>query len=148
MSFPSRDAGTFQRQLKVQRLSIPFTIVGNATAASVAITCDEPSLMFIKTSGVDQITAAVPAGDTATYTVAPSDAAGTFDVFINVSEAVSKVVNAQLINRDTGTIEVMKLGSATGLSTLGSIMLAGVSASHNLSTAVTLNACLVVEYIK
>lgn len=150
MSYSSKDEVLQNRQLKVQRVSIPLTIVGNATAGSVVPRNDEPSRLFLATAGVDQITAALDTDETATYTTAASDANGIFQVLLKVKEPVEKVACAYCFNRVTGVLEPAFLGSATGVTTGDgggkSIMLA-VDSATALNAANTLNACLVVEYV-
>lgn len=147
MSFEAKHESVRNRQLKVQRLVLGFSITGNATPASVAITRDEPSLLFVKTEGVDQITGALAAGETATYTVSPVDADGTVNFLINVrDEEVSKVVACHIHNRVTGILEPCKLGDADGLSSEGKIMLTMDSATA-LNAANTIDGALIVEYI-
>lgn len=149
MSFPSKDEVIQGRQLKVQRVAIPLSIVGNATAASVVPRNDEPSRLFLQTSGVDQITGALATNETATYTTAASDATGVFRVLLQVKEPVAKVCAAYCFNRVSGVSEPAFLGSATGLTTGSaggkSIMLA-VDSATALNAANTLDACLIVEY--
>lgn len=139
------------RQLKVQRLTIPFSIVGNGTPASVSITCDDPAILFLRTEGVDQITTAsgaLSSGETATYTVSPVDATGIFNLLVKISdEVVLKVVEASLWRRDTGTPQVIKLGDADGLTSLGKIMLTGDSDLALNSISNTLDCSLSVAYV-
>lgn len=150
MSFMSKDEVVQNRQLKVQRVSIPLTIVGNATAGSVLPRNDEPSRLFLATAGVNQITAALDTNETATYTTAAADATGVFQVLLKVKESVEKVACAYCFNRVTGVHEPAFLGSATGITTGSgggkSIMLV-VDSATALNAANTLDACLVVEYV-
>ena len=102
MSYDSKDSQVQGRKLKVQRLVIPFSIVGHATSTSVVARSDEPSLMFFRTEGVDGITeasGALASGDTATYSVAANDTNGTFNVLLHVEEAVAKVCSARCMRR-------------------------------------------------
>lgn len=150
-SFYPKDSLVDDRQLKVQRLVIPFSIVGSATAANVSISCDEPSILFIRTEGNDQITTAsgaLSSGETATYSVSPSDSSGIFNVLVKINgEPVQKVCEASLWRRDTGTPQVVKLGDADGLSSLGKIMLTVDCDLALNSGSNTLDAALCVAYV-
>ena len=64
-TYQAKDSTTQGVQLKVQELHLPFTIVGSATAASVSIVVADPAVLFLNTEGVNQITAALAAADTA-----------------------------------------------------------------------------------
>lgn len=147
--YSAKDEVIQSRQLKVQRVAIPLSIVGNATAASVVPRNDEPARLFLQTAGVDQITGALDTNETATYTTAANDANGVFRALLKVKEPVKKVCAAYCINRVSGVLEPAFLGSASGISTgtAGgkSIMLA-VDSATALNAANTLDACLVVEY--
>lgn len=150
MSYPAKDEVIQNRQLKVQRVSIPFTIVGNASAAAVVPLNDEPARLFFQTAGVNQITAALATNETATYTTAAADATGVFRGFLKVNEAVEKVVSLQCFNRVSGAAELAFLGSATGITTGtagGKSIMLVVDSATDFTGANTLNACLVVEYV-
>lgn len=152
----SKDSLVQERQLKVQRLVIPFKIVGNASAASVAITCDEPAILFLKTEGNDQITGALDSGDTATYVVSPSDADGTFNVLVKVREQVQKVCSYRCVRRSTALasaddVMIVALGNSQGAVQNGgvngqSIMLT-IDGELALNASNALEACLEVDYI-
>ena len=92
-NFPAKDSLVLGRQLKVQRLVIPFSIVGHATASAVSISKDEPALLFIKTEGVDQITAVVDGSPTLT---SANDANCIFNILVNVGESIAKVMHANV----------------------------------------------------
>lgn len=149
MPFQSSDVQVLNRQLKVERLVIPFSIVGNSTSTSVVPSNDEPALMFIATEGVDQITGALASNETATYTTSANDTSGIFQVLVKINEPVAKVLCARFSLRDSNTAQSVKLGSSTGITTGtaggNSIMLVCTSSvtAHSGSTA---NGCLEVEY--
>lgn len=146
MSFESKNDQVDGRQLKVQRLVIPFDITASATPSAVVLRTDEPSLMFIKSEGVNQITAALASGETATYSVAPNDANGICNVFIRINEDVcAKVLRATVMKRSTGVVEVCKLGDADGISSLGNIMLT-VDSAVDFSTT-NYDGCIEVDYV-
>ncbi len=150
-NFQAKDSQVQGRQLKVDRLVIPFTIVGSATSTSVVASSDEPSFMFFATQGVDGITGALSSGETATYTVSPLDGTSIFNVLVKISESVVKVCSARFSLRDTGvTGNTVKLGSATGITTGSgggdSIMLTCTS-SVALNASNTITGCLEVDYV-
>lgn len=148
-NYDSKNELVGARQLKVQELCIPLAITGNATPASVILRNDEPAIMFLQSEGVDQITAALDAGETATYTSTADDSDGRFRILIKVQEAVGKVCGATAYNRVTAENIPVFLGSATGITTGSaggkSIMLVADSAV-DLSAA-NLGACIVVKYV-
>lgn len=146
MSYLSTNDQVMGRELKVQRLVIPFNITHSATPSAVVLQTDEPSMMFLKSEGVNQITAALASGETATYTVAPNDANGIFNVFIRINADIcAKVLRCGVMKRSTGAVEVCKLGDADGISSLGNIMLT-VDSAVDLS-AVDYDGCIEVEYV-
>lgn len=150
MAYDPKNELVRNRALKVESLVIPMVVTGNATPASVVLACDEGGFMYLKSQGVDQITAALSANETATYTAAPNDASGIINVLIKLrDDQVLKVCQAKITNRLTGVSYPAYLGSATGITTgtAGgfSIMLAATLPAIN--TAVTVDACLEVEYV-
>lgn len=158
MAYQAKDDKVLARQLKVQRLVIPFSIVGNATPASVVQRSDEPAILFLRTEGVDDITVAsgaLDSGDVATYADAAVNSTGIFNILVRVNELVEKVCSARIYRRAataaTATAQAVALGSAAGVvQTAGAngskIMLTGDS-DVALNAANTLDACLEVEYI-
>lgn len=139
------------RQLQVQRISIPLTIAGNATAASVVCRNDEPAILFLQTDGVDQITGALASGETATYSVATSDATGVFRALVKIQEPIGKVVAAYAYRRDAFETVPGRLGSASGISTGsagGKSIMVAFDTALALNAANTLDACLVIEYTR
>lgn len=134
------------RQLKVQRLVIPFAITGNATPASVAISRDEPALLFLKTQGVDQITAALDSGDGTPTFVAQNDANGLFSAMIKIGEQVQKVMCAHIVRRSDHGLDTCKLADTDGITAVGDKIVLDCDTGVNLSLA-NLDAALVVEYI-
>jgi hypothetical protein len=134
------------RQLKVQELAIPLTITGNATPASVVVASDEPSIMFLKTEGVNKITAALDSGETAPTFVSQVDASGLFSVMLKIGEPIGKVLSAQLITRNGHTAGSAKLANTSGISANGDKICLDCDTAADLSAA-SLDACLVVKYI-
>lgn len=133
------------RQLKVQELAIPLAITGNATPASVVVASDEPSILFLKTEGVDKITAALN-GDTAPTFVAQNDANGLFSAMLVIGEQISKVLSAELITRNAHSAGSSKIANTTGITVLGDKIVLDCDTAVDLSAA-SLNACLVVRYV-
>lgn len=148
--YQAKDELVRGRQLKVQKLVIPFLITANATPASVVVRNDEPAVLFIRSEGVDQITSsagALASGETATYSVAAHDANGILNFYIKLGsdEDCLKVMYAVVIDRVNGTVQPAKLGDADGISSVGNIMITS-DTTVNLATT-DLNGCLIVEYV-
>ena len=156
MSYLSKVSAVQDQQLKVQRLVLPLYITGNATPASVAILADCPEVLFLRTQGVDQITAALGAADAVpTFGDSPVDASGVFNILVKIGEPVKKVCSARLVKR-SGTIagspaQLVSLGTASGIVQLtagGPSDKIVLSADCTVSLAAAdLDACLEIEYI-
>lgn len=131
-------------QLKVQELCLDLAITGNATPASVAISRDDPAILFLKTQGVDEITGALD-GDTLPTYVAQNDGNGLFSALIKVQEPVGKILCAQLIRRTAHGVDTVKLANTTGISAAGDKIALDCDTGVDLSAA-NLNACLIVRY--
>lgn len=147
--FQAKDTLVLGRQLKVQKLVIPFAITGNATPASVVLRSDEPGILFLRSEGVDQITSAngaIDSGETATYTVAASDASGIFNLLVKINEQIEKVQQARVVSRTTGVSHPCFLGDADGISGNGNKIMLTCDSTVDLSSA-NLDACLEVEYV-
>ena len=151
MSYEAKSEKVQRRQLKVQSLCIPFNITYHATTSSVVHVNDEPSVLMIATQGIDKIAAQVTIlGDTATFgggaSASPADATGVVHFFINLgSEVCEKVISASVIERDNGAEQPAYIGSATGISTLGNIMIEMKSATNLTTTSMA--GCLIVRYV-
>lgn len=149
------------RQLEVQSLVIPLYLVGNSTAASVTLNTDEPGFVFLNSSSVNQITAALQTNETATFSAAPADASGTVQCLIQIQESLVKVCDAQLRNRVgsssgytaylgntvAGPLGTLGSGVTTGTGGGQSIMLVLTTGVNLTSTAGVVDACLEVNYI-
>ena len=150
----SKQSSVQEQRLKVQRLSIPFKIIGNATAADVSISSDSPDVLKIQTAGVDQITSALTAaGDSVTFNTAANDDVGdagtssVFRVYLNLGEQCQKLVSARIENISGDSLSYsLKRGDADGLSSLGRPVLV-VTAGDSIDAANTLDATLHVDYI-
>jgi len=149
IGYMPQDEKVARRALKVQSLSIPIKIVGNATAASVVPSNDEPAFCFIKTEGVDQITGALLTNETATYSVAAADATGNFSVLIRVKENVAKNLGAEMVQTDGLNAQFAQLGSASGITTGtagGQALMYCCKTSVALNASNTFNGLLTVYY--
>lgn len=148
MSYESKSSAIQGRQLKVQEAAIPFTITFHATPASVLTANDEPSVLFLRTEGNDKITAAsgaLASGETATYANASVDITGVSSFLVKLGEVCTKVVSAYVVSRTTGVTQPCFLGSATGISSAGNIMLTCDSTVNYATTS--FDGTLVVRYI-
>ena len=96
-SFSAKNEQVLGAQLRVQTLHLPFVITGHATPASVSVVCSDPSVLFIKTEGVDQITAALAAADTAPTYASATDSTGVYNILVKISEPVKKVTSAYIV---------------------------------------------------
>lgn len=141
------------RQLKVQKLSIPFVIVGSATSGSVSVSSDEPALLKIQTAGNNQISGSVPSGETATYSQSPSDSAGRFNLLVLIQEPVNKIVSCKALDLVLGTVQPCVRGSTSGVTSpatgnsVGTAIMLTITATQALNAANTVDACLELEYV-
>ena len=146
MSFQAKQSQVRDRQLKVQKLSIPLDITYHATPASKVVLVDEPGILFLQVEGIDRITEAAGAvdDDTTLPTMsAESDANGIFYAAFKIGEVVSKVVSCKLVNRATTEILACEiLASADS----GLVAIVKVDSGINLSTT-DMDATLELEYI-
>jgi hypothetical protein len=157
MEVIAKDVLVHGRKLKVQRLVIPFTIVGHATSTSVTHTVDEPGVLFLKTEGVDNITAVIESDETApTFGDSPSDANGVFNALLKIGEQVSKVCSVRLSRRGatiaTAAAQVASLGTSTGIVVLAAggnsdKIALSCDCTVALNSGNTADLCLEVEYI-
>lgn len=139
-------------QLRNQELVLPFTITHNATPASVVIAQPDPSILFLKTQGVDQITPALTSGETAPTYASATDSSGVFNVLIRISENLVRVNSAVLISRNGGNPVALSLPSApsngitagTG-STSGQDIALNCSSGGDFATT-DFDGCIVVSY--
>ena len=151
MAYDAKNSPQLGRQLEVQKLVIPVKLIGNSTAASVSLRSDEPEFVFFRSQSVDQITAALQANETATYTVSASDSSGIVQCLVRINEQIVKVCDARLANRvGSGSGYYAELGSATGITTGtggGSAIMLALVSGVDLTGANTVDACLEVHYI-
>lgn len=145
-NFPAKDEKVQNAQLKVQELSLRLAITGNATPASVAVSVDDPAILFLRTEGVNKITAALDTADGTPTIVSPVDANGLFAAMIKVGEPVAKVLSAQLIRRTAHGVDTCKLADTDGITAAGDKIILDCDTGVDLSAA-NLDACLVVKYV-
>lgn len=134
------------RQLKVQRLVIPFTITGNATPASVVIARDEPGLLFLKTEGVNQITPALDTADGTPTLATADDSDGIFNLMIKIGEPLAKVMSARVAGRASAAIVGCTLANTNGITAGLDKIVLNCDTAVDFSAA-NLDGCLVVEYV-
>lgn len=145
-TFYSKNSTVQDRQLKVQRLCIPFTVTASATSANVVLTSDETSIMFMQTTGNDQITAQDSAAEAA-YAGTLSDSSGNFRILLVLGEKALKICRAVITSRTDGTAKACYPdtgGSPAGVAASGNVMLYAPTGVNFTTTS--LDACLVVEY--
>lgn len=147
MSYSPKDSAIAAQALKVQELVVNFSILGNATPASVAISRSEPGFVFLKTEGVDQITAALDSGDGSPTLAAANDANCVLNVLIKLNEQVAKVCGA-VFHKSNGAENVpVYLANTTGITALGDKIVLNLDGATALNTGNTLAGCLVVRYV-
>lgn len=143
------------RELKTKELIIPFTVTHNATPASKTIGNDEPSMVFTSFEGLNRITLADGAVDSAaelsalTFQTA-ADSTGKFSVLVRVGETVRKVLVCEVLERNVlATGERLSgqyvTGSSSGITSVGDKIVANFDSAKDFSAA-DLDAVLVVKY--
>jgi hypothetical protein len=146
MSYSAKNEHVLNAQLKVQELCLRLAITGNATPASVVVAVDDPAVLFLRTEGVNKITAALDASDGTPSFVAQNDANGLFSAMIKVGEPVGKVLSAQLIRRTAHGVDTCKLADTDGITAAGDKIVLDCDTGVDLSAA-NLDACLIVKYV-
>lgn len=153
MSYPSKHELVEGRQLKTRRLVIPVLITGNATAASKSITYDEPALMFLKTEGLDHITLARGAVDSASELsaitfVSPDDSDGKFSILVRCGEQVDKVCSVKLCKRNGAELVVgtAPTGATAFISSGGDKVVANFDTATDMSAG-NLDCSIEIEYV-
>jgi len=136
-------------QLKVQSLYCHFFIDGNATPANVLHRPDDPSVLFLKTEGVNDIsssTGALDSGEASPTTVAPSNAAGKYSALIKVGEKVKRIVSAKAVRQDSPEVIGCTLANTTGLSANSDKIVLDIDSAVDLSAG-DYRAALEVHYV-
>lgn len=153
MSYPSKHELVQGRQLKTRRLVIPVLITGHATAASKSITYDEPALMFLKTEGLDHITlangAVDSAGELSAITFASAnDANGIFSVLVRCGEAVDKVCSVKLVKRNGAeqVVGTAPTGATAYITSGGDKVVANFDTATDLSAG-NLDCSIEIEFV-
>lgn len=151
MSFDAKKAQVQDRKLKVQRLVIPFAITGNATPASKTIAVDEPSLLFLKVEGINQITTgtgALESGESLPSLASATDSTGVINALVKIGEPLAKVCLVRVVGR--GATQLSKQGEilafTTGSDNAGQSVVCNITTGVNLASA-SIDAALEVEYI-
>ncbi len=151
MSFQPKDSQVMGRANKVQRICIPLTITHHATPASKAIASDEPSLVFVKTEGLNQITEAAGAletGETLPTLATATDSTGVINVLVKIGEPLQKVISVKLTSR--GATQMGKQGQVLAFTTVstncGKSVVANITTGVDLAAA-DIDAVLEVEYV-
>lgn len=154
MSYDSKNELVQGRRLKTQKLSIPFKVGFHATPASKTITNDEPALLFLKVQGIDRITLAAGAVDSAaelsaiTFATA-TDTTGVFNALVRVGEQVKKVCYARITSR-AGASDIVAAtfptGATSGISSAGDKIVLNLDSARDFSAADG-DYCLEVEYV-
>lgn len=149
-TFVSQDAIVQSRQLKVQRLVIPFKVTANATSANIGLANDESSRLFLQTKSVDNGIATQDSAANAAYNTLQaslSDTSGQMNVLVVLKEKALKVMQAMIISRTDGTTKACypDAGSTNGASAAGNLMLYAPTGVNFTTTS--LDACLIVEYV-
>jgi hypothetical protein len=153
MSYEAKNEFVRGRQLKVQRLVLPFSITGHATPASKTIVRDDAGLLFINTEGISGITVAAGAMDTdaelaaITFTAA-DDSDGIINLCVRVGEDLDKVLLARLSKRgaNENVNGTFPTGATSGITSVGDKVVLNVDTATDFSAAATSNWVLELEY--
>lgn len=142
MSVLHKDSQVQNQILEVAHLSIPFSIVGSATASAVVVSSGLPGILSIATDG--HAVTGIDAGASALTT---SDGAGAFGLLLTLQQPVSQVLRCS-VQRPAATgvnTDACRFATSTALTSSGSIILDVVSAVATTASATT-QYCLTVEY--
>lgn len=155
-SFQAQTPLVLNRQLEVQRLSIPLFITANATPASKTVVVDEPGILFVNVQGITGISVAngaLASTETPPSLATATDSTGVINCEILVNEVLGKVMNCYLISRSLNASPLIIPGQILAFSTGAGVSgLVGADIFMNFTTGVNLasanlDACLVVEYV-
>jgi hypothetical protein len=154
-NYQAKDSQVLNRQLEVQELNIPFYITHNATPASVLVTCDEPSLLFINTQGVTQITVANGAYDTSAEAAGvtfatPVDSSGLFNMLVRINEDTAvKLLTMNVSSRNNQGAGAGYLPSAptNGITSVGNKFVFNVQCASADFATTDYDGCLTIRYV-
>ncbi len=143
MAFEASNSQVQNYLNKTHRLSIPFSIVHNATPASKTSSSDLPDALVLSLEG---LTATATAADSGCGFTTEVDSTGIFGILVKSLGKVTKLMDAQLVNLSSGTAVLTRKGaSSTGVTASNNI---AVSIDSSLSLAATdLTGTLVIDYI-
>jgi hypothetical protein len=136
----------------VTRLCLGFKIVGSATAANVAVTIDDPNILYINTEGTTLITAALASTESAPTYASATDSTGVCSALVAIREPLARVTAAYLVSR---TANLVSYANVTGTPSTGLVVDSAATSSKicldlklgvAINAANTFNGCLVVEY--
>lgn len=153
MSFLPKDSAVQQQSMQICSLALPLAITANATPASVVVTTDQPSLLFIKTEGTNRITLAAGAVttqaelDAVTFATA-TDSTGVFNALVRINQTLVKVIKVTLYSRTSAAViknATLTSAPASGITSAGDKIVVNVASGVNLSTT-DFDGCLVVDY--
>lgn len=154
-AYKPKDSQVQGASLLVQELTIPFTITHNATPANVVISCSQPSLLFLNTQGVSQITVANGAVDSSAELAgitfaSPNDASGLFNALVRLNEDVC----AQLVSVSVSSLNAQGTGygylpsaPANGITSVGNKFAFNVQMASADFATTDFNGALTIKYI-
>ena len=147
--FPAKSSVVLDRQLKVQKLTIPYQITGASVSTSVAQISDEPAILGIKSMSVDGWTTLLESGETASADITLSNSVGNYALLVKVSESVGKICKAEVTDRLTGVRALAYINSTNDpLSSGGGSMIVNVDSADDLTSQGTVySKVLVIEYV-
>lgn len=155
--YEAKDSLVRGAQLRTQELVLPYTYVGNATPASVVVTVQDPSILFIETEstsavGTSDISALITSGETYTPADVSDDSDGEYNMLVRIKEKVKKVLSVECRNRQTGAVIPAKFTTAPSNSIISfetadadDCMCFTIDHGADL-TAATVDAVLVIKY--
>lgn len=149
MSYQAKNELVRARQLKTQRLSLPFAITYNATPASVAVVESDPAILGVKTEGINHTTALLASADTTPTFASCVDANGVFAALIVIGEQVTKVVSVLCVGRTNAEVinGTLTATPATGIVAGGALDKICVNFDSGVNFATTSYAgTIIVEY--
>lgn len=137
---------------KTKSLVLPFTIVGNATPASVVVSIPDAALFAIKTEGTDGIALLKESGETVTISNSSiSDANSIFGMYVKVEPGVVGRVCAAhvtvMLPAANGAVKACVYEGTAGITDKGNILLSVDLSGPALNAGNTLVGALHVDYV-